>query len=138
MCRAFGPHQGGTMVHAHTITPPERARVVGRLIGHAGEYGYVSELSRQLGVSRQTLYTWEERGLRALEQAFTPPPAASVVTPSLERAILTTLVEGHAGYRGIQACLRADGGYAVSLGTIASVVQEAQRRALAQMATPVT
>ena len=125
------------MVQAHPITPAARAQVVGGLIGHAGEYGYVSATSRALAVSRQTLYTWEERGLRALEAAFTPPPAAPVTTPALERAILTTLVEGHASYRGIQACLRASGGREVSLGTIAAVVQEAQRRALAQMTTPV-
>lgn len=125
------------MVHAHAITPAARAQVVGNLISHAGEYGYVSTLSRTLAVSRQKLYTWEDRGLRALEQAFTTRPAASAVTPDLERAILTCLVEGHAGYRGIQACLRTGQGQPVSLGTIAGVVQEAQRRALAQMATPV-
>jgi hypothetical protein len=125
------------MVHAHTITPAARAQVVGDLMGHAGEYGYVSTMSRRLAVSRQTLYAWEERGVRALEAAFTPPPAAPVVTPPLERAILTTLGEGHAGYRGIQVCLRAHSGQVVSLGTIAAVVQEAQRRALEQMATPV-
>jgi hypothetical protein len=124
------------MVHAHTITPAARAQVVGDLMGHAGEYGYVSTMSRRLAVSRQTLYAWEERGLRALEAAFTPRPAAPVVTLALERAILTTLVEGHAGYRGIQACLRAARGQEVSLGTVAAVVQEAQRRALRQMATP--
>jgi hypothetical protein len=98
----------------------------------------MSSTSRRLGVSRQTLYTWEERGLRALEQAFTlPSPTTVVVTPALERAILTTLVQGHAGYRGIQACLRAHSGPDVSLGTIVAVVQEAQQRALRQMATPV-
>jgi len=125
------------MVQAHTITPAARAQIVGGLIGHAGEYGYVSQVSRSVGVSRQTLYTWEERGLRALEQTFRLAPVAPVVTPALERAILTTLVQGHAGYRGMQACLRAERGRAVSLGTIAVVVQEAQRRALVQMATPV-
>jgi hypothetical protein len=124
------------MVHAHTITPAARAQVVGDLMGHAGEYGYVSTMSRRLAVSRQTLYAWEERGVRALEAAFTPPPAAPMVTPPLERAILTTLVEGHAGYRGIQACLRATRGLDVSLGTLVAVVQEAQRRALQQMARP--
>jgi hypothetical protein len=124
------------MVQAHTITPATRAQVVGDLIGHAGEYGHVSTVSRTVGVSRQTLYTWTERGLQALEQAFMPP-ASCVLTAPVERAILTCLVEGHAGYRGIQACLRTSGGQAVSLGTIVGVVQEAQRRALRQMATPV-
>src|SRR2546421_562767 len=128
MCQHSAPTREEPMVHAHTITPAVRAQVVGGLIGHAGEYGYMSSTSRRLGVSRQTLYTWEERGLRALEQAFTlPSPTTVVVTPALERAILTTLVQGHAGYRGIQACLRAHSGPDVSLGTIVAVVQEAQQ-----------
>jgi hypothetical protein len=63
-------------------------------VAHAGEDGVVSQLSREIGVSRQTLYTWSERGFAALVAAFTPAPTESVVTPALERAILTCLVEG--------------------------------------------
>jgi hypothetical protein len=91
----------------------------------------VSATSRARAVARPTLYAWEERGLRALEAAFTPPAAA------LARAILPTRVEGHGGYRGIQACLRAAGGREGSLGTSAAVVQQAPRRARAQVAPPV-
>jgi hypothetical protein len=95
----------------------------------------VSQVSRAIGVSRQTLYTWTERGFAALVAAFTPAPAESVVTPALERAILTCLVEGHASCRGIAACLRATMGQTVSVGTIAGVVavaEERARRALAK------
>src|SRR5215210_7595971 len=93
----------------HASTPTERAQVVSQMIAHAGEYGAVSALSRSLGVSRQTLYTWEALGLAALEAAFTPAAPAPIRAPALERAVLTLLVEGHASYRGIHACLEALG-----------------------------
>src|SRR5437763_16853708 len=87
--------------------------------------------------SRARRCTPGRNGACVLKQAITPPPPAPVVTPSLERAILTTLVEGHAGYRGIQACLRAHRGPAVRLGATPAVGEEAQRRAVRQIATPV-
>ena len=88
-------------------------------------------MSQALGVSRQTLYAWEAHGLAALEAAFTPAAPAPVRSPALERAVLTLLVEGHASYRGIHACLGALGYEPVSLGTIAAIIAEAQQRALA-------
>jgi transposase-like protein len=42
---------------------------------------------------------------------------------------LTLLVEGHASYRGIQACLEELLGLHVSLGTISAIVQAAGHRA---------
>jgi hypothetical protein len=105
------------------------------MIAQAGDYGLVTHLSRDLGVSRQTLYTWMERGWQAVEAAFLPLPAAPTITPALERQVLTLLVEGHASVRGIQACLRATTGQHVSLGTISTITTEAEQRALAWMAT---
>ncbi len=119
------------MGQRHASTPTERAQVVSQMITHAGEYGLVTSLSRTLGVSRQTLYAWEAVGLAALEAAFTPAAPAPIRSPALERAVLTLLVEGHASYRGIQACLSAVGAEPVSLGTIAAIIAEGQRRALA-------
>jgi hypothetical protein len=101
------------------------------MIAHAGEYGVVTDLSRALGVSRQTLYAWGDRGLQALVAAFTPAPSANDVPPVLERAILTLLVEGHASVRGIQTCLRTLQQQTVRLETIVAVIAEAERRALA-------
>ena len=121
------------MVQRHASTPQQRAQVVCQMIAQAGDYGVVTQLSRHLGVSRQTLYTWVERGSQALVQAFQPIPAAPAVTPALERAILTLLVEGHASTRGIQACRRATTRQRVSLGTISAVIADAQQRALAWM-----
>ncbi len=117
------------MGHTHASTASERAAWVGQLLAHTGGYGAVTTLSRAVGVSRQTLYTWLERGRAALEQAFAPP-APAVADAGREREILTLLVEGHASYRGIQRCLREVGGREVSLGTISTVVRDAQERAL--------
>ena len=105
------------------------------MIAHAGEYGFVTALSQASGVSRQTLYAWEAIGLAALAAAFTPPASATVATPAVERAVLTLLVEGHASYRGIHACLDALGYAGVSLGTIAAIVAAAEQRALTWLAT---
>jgi hypothetical protein len=123
------------MGYTHASTPRERMAWVSYLLAHAGEYGVVTALSRAARVSRQTLYAWAARGQAALEQAFQPPEATSVGDARLERDILTLLVEGHASVRGIQRCLGQVGGRAVSLGTISAVVGEAERRALALVAT---
>ena len=117
-------------------TVSHRVTIVGQLLSRQGEYGVVTMLSRQVGVARQTLYTWRERGREALEQVFAPPSPARLLDGGLERQILTLLVEGHAGERGIRRCL-AEQGRAVSLGTISAVVTEAERRALRVMAQPV-
>ena len=123
------------MVQRHDSTPLQRAQVVAQMLAHAGDYGVVTQLSRQLGVSRQTLYAWTERGSQALAQAFLPTPPSTPVNPALTRQVLTLLVEGHASIRGIQACLRVTTGQHVSVGTISTLIAEAEQRALAWMAT---
>ncbi len=123
------------MVQRHASTATQRAQAVCHMIAQAGDYGVVTQLSRDLGVSRQTLYTWMARGWQAVEAAFLPPPTAPRVTPALERQVLTLLVEGHASVRGIQACLRATTGQHVSLGAISAITAEAEARALAWMTT---
>jgi transposase-like protein len=123
------------MGQRHPSTPTQRAQGVAQMIAHSGEYGVVTGLSRQLGVSRQTLYSWCDQGLRALEQVFTPASLAVNPPPALERAILTLLVAGHASYRGIQACLRVLQPQPVRLATIAAVIQAAERRAVAWLSS---
>jgi len=100
------------------------------MIDRSGDYGAVTALSGQLGVSRQTLYEWKATGRRALEAAFAPAASAPAVRPGLERAVLTLLVEGHASVRGIRDCLAEMGFGAVGLGTIGEVVGAAGGRAL--------
>ena len=118
------------MGHPHPSTPAQRLQAVSYLLAHRGEYGVVTRLSQTLGVSRQTLYTWRQTAQQALTQVCTPSHAPVLVSPSLERQILTLLVEGHASYRGLQTCLHTLTGQRVSLETITAVVATAQSRAL--------
>src|SRR5437763_10588749 len=115
------------MIQLHSSTAQQRAQWVSILVAQEGSYGVVSQLGKEAEVSRQTLYSWKAKGQSALQAAFEPkePPAAI----SLERAVLTLLVEGHASYGGIQACLAVLLGQHVSLGTITAIVHEAGARA---------
>jgi hypothetical protein len=115
------------MIQLHSSTAQQRAQWVSILLAQEGTYGVVSHLSQLTEMSRQTLYSWKGKGRRALQAAF-EPRQAEARTP-LERAVLTLLVEGHASYRGIQACLAELLGQQVSLGTITTIVQEAGARA---------
>lgn len=73
------------MVQRHDRTSRRRAQVVAQMMAHAGASGLVTPFSREVGGSRQTLYSWTERGSHALQQAFLPVLAVSVGTPALER-----------------------------------------------------
>ena len=121
------------MARRHGSTPGQRVAWVSQLLGGSGTYGLVTLLSRTAGVSRQTLYTWAEQGRAALAQAFGPREAAGEITPDLERQVLSLLVEAHASLRGIQTSLWQVARRRVSLGTIGTIVQDAQRRAQAWM-----
>jgi hypothetical protein len=122
------------MGRKHPSTPAERVQWVSHMLAHPGEYGLVTRLADSLGVSRPTLYAWKAQATLALEQAFLGTTTASVVGTTLERQILTLLIEGHNSYANIQSCLRALTGQHLSIGTIAAIVAEAQRRALDWMA----
>src|SRR5437763_174965 len=117
------------MIHAHSSTASQRVQWVSELIAHEGSYGVVSQMSRRYQVSRQTLYSWQAKGQRALEATFAPRKPQPESAHQLERAVLTLLMEGHASYRGIQRCLESLLGVRVSLGTIAAIVQQAGERA---------
>src|SRR5437870_4297648 len=58
------------MVHTHSSTASQRVRWVSHLLAHEGTYGEISQMSRSQQVSRQTLYTWKQKGQRALEAAL--------------------------------------------------------------------
>src|SRR5438128_3415459 len=135
MCRIHQYAREEPMVHAHPSTPDQRVQSASQMIARKHEYGFVTRLSRETGVSRPTLYAWKARAAQALDQAFLDTSAATVLTASLERQILSLLVEGHNSYSNIQTCLRTLTRQRLSIGTIAAVVAEAQRRALQWMAT---
>jgi len=123
------------MGRSHPSTPEERVQSVSLMLAHAHDYGLVTRLSRELAVSRPTLYAWKAAALDALKQAFHQTSTATLRTRTLERQILSALVESHSSYANIQSCLHHLTGQSVSIGTIAAVVQEAQMRALQWMAT---
>jgi hypothetical protein len=123
------------MARRHGSTAQQRAAWVSQVLAGRGTYGLVTLLSRTAGVSRQTLYTWVEQGRTALEAAFAPRAVAPAITPALERQVLSLLVETHASVRGIQVGLWQVARRRVSLGTISAIVQEAQRRAQAWLAS---
>ena len=118
------------MGHAHPSTPAQRLQWTSQLLAHAGEYGVVAALSRATGVSRPTLYAWRARAQHALLQAFTPLPVAPVITPAVEREVLTLWVEAHASTRGVQTCLATLTRRGISLATITRILQDAEQRAL--------
>jgi transposase-like protein len=124
------------MVQTDSRTPGQQAQWVSSLLAHSGSYGVVTHLSQRIGVARQTLYRWKEKGQAALEAAFPPATAAAEPSGQLERAILTLLVEAHASYRGIEQCLQELLHRDVSLGTITAVVQRAGQRARASAGQP--
>ena len=117
------------MARRHGSTARQRVDWVSQLLAGSRTHGLVTLLSRTIGVSRQTLYTWVEQGRAALEQAFEPPASAGSITPALERQVLSLLVETHASVRGIQTGLWQVARERVSLGTISAIIGEAQRRA---------
>jgi transposase-like protein len=117
------------MIQHHCSTPNQRAYWVSELIAHEGSYGGVGQMSRDHGVSRQSLYTWKAKGQDALQAVFAPKEQARAAEPELERAVLTLLGEAHTSYRGMHTCLESLLGLHVSLGTIVSIVQVAGQRA---------
>ncbi len=118
----------------HSSTVTQRVEWVSELLASSGNYGVVSQLSRTIGVSRQTLYNWKAKGQAALRAALAPAKDRMAGDEiQLERAIVTLLIDGHASYRGIQRCLGELVGQHVSMGRIARVVQEAGARAVQWM-----
>lgn len=121
------------MVQPYRSTPEQQLQWSAEMIAHAGEYGLVTRLARQSGLSRPTLYALKARALQALHQTFAPPPVAVAPTVTLERQVLTLLVHAHATQRGIQTCLRHLLQQGHSLPTITAILQAAQQRALTWM-----
>lgn len=123
------------MVRTHPSTPLERAQWTAEMLAHPNHYGLITRLSREHNVSRPTLYAWRERAGQALLATFSPPLLSPAPTRSLERQVLTVLLDAHASQRGIQSCLRCLTQQGISLATINAIVQEATQRALDWMQT---
>lgn len=125
------------MVRTHPSTPEQRAQLSAEMLAHPNEHGLITRLSREHNLSRPTLYAWRERAQQALLAAFSPPEHSPALTRSLERQVLTVLLDAHASQRGIQSCLRTLTEQGISLATINAIVQEATQRALDWMQTTI-
>lgn len=122
------------MVQHHASTPEQRAQSAATMIAHRGQYGIVTRLSRQIGVSRPTLYAWREQAERTLLDAFQPPPPAPPPPVALERQVLTVWM-AHSSDRDIQTCFRTLTQRGIALPTITAILADAQARALRLLTT---
>lgn len=105
------------------------------MIAHAGEYGLVTRLSQESGLSRPTLYALKRRAQQALHATFAAPSAVDAAPPALERQVLTLLVHAHATQRGIQTCMRTLMKQGLSMPTITAILHAAEQRAVCWMTT---
>ena len=125
------------MVQRHDSTVEQLLHWSTEMIAHAGEYGLVTRLSRESGLSRPTLYAIKRRAEQALQQTFVAPEAVGSARAALERQILTLLVHGPASQRGMGTCLRTLLSQGHSQSTISTILHQAQQRAIAWMASHV-
>jgi hypothetical protein len=109
-------------------------RLASHLIAHRGEYGMVSQLSREQSLSRQSLYLLREQGEEGLKSVFCREERKEEKEAwkrRMARAILTLFTHGHASREGMQHCINEMYGEQVSLGMISAILHEAGQRAQA-------
>ncbi len=117
------------MHQSHCSTPADRIRLASAMLAHEGTYGYVSQLSREQKMSRQSLYVLKARGQKGMEREFRPEGQLTEEEVQIRRAVLTLLVVGHASREGIQLCLSELLGVHVSTGKISAIISEAGQQA---------
>jgi hypothetical protein len=113
----------------HCSTVKQKVEWISQLLVPEPAHGLVSQLSRTHEVSRQTLYRWKEKGALALQAALEIRQIPPQRTMQVQEQVLTLLIEAHASYRDIQACLLKMSGIRISVGSITRIVQEAGKRA---------
>jgi len=103
--------------------------------GLQGKYGAVAGIAREFGVSRPTVYAKAEKGQAALAQVFEPQECGKVHATvavdevTLQRAIVSSYVEGPNSVRDVQALVKAFYGIHVGYGKVHAVLAEAEKRA---------
>jgi len=115
------------------ITIEERLRVVTRMMSEPARYGLASQLAREHGLSRQSLYTMLQRGRDALTDSLLPrsagrPPLSLPLVLDknrLDRSIATFTTAGHATLEGVQVCLEEAFDLRRSSGYISGVLDQA-------------
>jgi hypothetical protein len=116
------------MHQSYCSTPTQRIRLASSMIAHEGTYGFVSELSREHALSRQTLYKLRAKGRNGMERVFHTEEEGIEGEARLAKAVLTLLVEAHASREGIQRCIEGILGIHISLGTISSIIHQAGKK----------
>ena len=117
------------MHQSHCSTPAQRIRLASSMIAHEGTYGFVSELSREHDISRQTLYKLRAKGRNGMERVFHTEDEEIEGEVKLAKAVLTLLVEAHASREGILRCIEEILGVHMSLGTISSIIRRTGKQA---------
>ncbi len=123
---------------AEHITTHMRVELGCTLVARSGEYGLLTRLAREHGVSRQFLYDLKERAEEAIRAALAPRPLGrgaakqqrlEVDALAVKRAILVLSQAAQASVRAIGECLEEILGVHLSVGMIHGVLQEAASRA---------
>jgi len=87
---------------SHCTTPADRIRLASSMLAYEGTYGFVSQLSREHDISRQSLYIFKSRGREAMERKFCIKEQLTEWKSQIERIVLTLFTESHASREGIQ------------------------------------
>src|SRR5260370_37048593 len=106
-----------------------RIRLASSMIAHEGTYGFVSQLSKEHDISRQSLYKLRAKGQEGMDRVFSPKEQETEEEVRISQAILTLLVEAHASREGIQRCIEKLLGVHVSTGKISAIIHQAGERA---------
>lgn len=125
------------MGRKHPSTPAQQTQWVSQLLANEGHYGLVSQIARQGGLSRQTLYRWKAQGRQALLDCFSGAPSNPQPSSDPTLQILSCFI-GFGTTRGIQSTLKTLTAQGISLATITAVLQEAEHRALTLQRAPIT
>jgi hypothetical protein len=115
------------------ITIENRVQVVTTLLSEPKDYGLVTRLAREYGISRQSLYTMLRRGRAALAESLGPrsPGRPALALPlvldknRLDRAIVTFTTAGHASIEGVQLCVEEAFDLHRGTGYISGVLKQA-------------
>lgn len=125
------------MTRPGTVLPPSSAQelAIFALAGQ-GQYGVVSELAEDYGVSRQRVYDVRDRGRAALEAEFAPASEActegftlAVTEQDIARTVIALRVVTPASIRDEVAMLPIIYGTGWSYGKIQGVLEQAGHRA---------
>lgn len=113
-------------------TPEQKAKEGALQFSGKQKQGAITNKSRELGFSRQTLYRWADQTGKVLKAHF-DGSSAEEQTLELERTVLTLYANAHASLEGIQRCLSEILKVDVSIGRLSQIINCAADRALAHM-----